>query len=164
MSQFDLKKLRSATFEPRKETLIFTGVGFAEFVKIAETPPPALAKCEWTVRGLTGEEVARVKGEQDRRKAAWDTSLIAQNAGFSEIAGLFQKLAGEDDIPPEYVRNLYAVRIGTVEPEGLSHEDVKVIAKRFPIEFMRIAEKIWTLTGLGAVDKKKALNSGKTSE
>ncbi len=161
MSGFDLKRLRAASFEPRKETLIFTGVGFAEFVESSETP--VLAKCEWTVRGLTGEEVARVKGEQDRRKAAWDTSLIAQNAGFAEIAGLFQKLAGEDDIPTEYVQNLYAVRIGTVEPEELSHEDVKTIAKRFPIEFMRIAQKIWTLTGLGAVDKKKALNSGTTS-
>lgn len=163
MNQFDLKKFRSASFMDRTETLIFTGPGFAEWAD--DTPENGVFKVEWVVRGLTGEEVARVKAEHSRRKQARDMSIAAKNADLApEVVEAFLALAGKDDLPQEYVRNLYVVRAGTVDPKGLTHDDVKTIAKRFPIEFMIIAEKIMTLTGLGGVDKKKVSNSGTTLE
>ena len=158
MARLDRKKLESSNFIDRTETIVFTGAGFAEWVD--DAPVNGQFKAEIVVRALTGAEIAKVREEHTRREHNRNLSDHAKNIGAPAVlVEALAMMAGEKDISPEYVRNLYVVRQGVIDPVGLTHEDVKILATRFPIEFMRIADKIMELTGLGGIDKKKVSNS-----
>ena len=158
MSKFNRSMLERSNFVARTETITFTGPGFAEWAD--ESPVNGQFKAEITVRALSGAEVAKVREEHTRREHNHALGIHARDIGAPvALVEALLAIAGEKDLAPEYVRNLYVVRQGVVDPSGLTHDDVKKLATNFPIEFMSIAEKIMTLTGLGGIDKKKVSNS-----
>lgn len=157
--EFDIAKFTQTTFQPRTADVpvadlapYFTGLGKGEGEK-AETPV-------WTIRGMTGDELARANEAVDRNRSR---SAIAQ--------GL---LSGKDDDVTDAVRELLgtgatvaddiAKRIEmlvtcSVAPE-CSHQVAVKLSQAFPIEFYQLTNRITQLTGLGAEPGKPKRSSG----
>lgn len=151
---FDIKKFRSAKFEDRT----------------AEVPVPDLA--EWfeegapavfTVRGLTGEELARCNeaAAKNKNMAAVLEALAGSNQK-EKVQGLREALGVTETVPNDLAKRLEQCAIATVNPD-LDHELAVKFAQAYPVEFYQITNKIMELTGQGrqVVQKK---SSGQTQK
>lgn len=134
---FDAKKFSRETWQPR----------------VAEVEVPELAAyygdgpAVWPVRGLTGEELFRVRqaGEQAGTLGALAEALAA---GKKDLADTIKELAGVGEaIPEDYTRRIEAVLLGSVEP--VERGALVKLGQVHPVVLTRLADKIFELTGLG---------------
>lgn len=104
---------------------------------------------EWTVRGLTGQELGQAKAAVAARKdiAALVSNLLAGQS--AEKADAVKRLfdLGED-VPPDVALRIHLLRLGSVSPAADEETAVK-ICTCFPIEFAQLTQRILELTGQG---------------
>lgn len=146
---FDSKRFAREKFEPRTESV----------------PVPALADwfgegeaAEWKVRGITGNESARINEAATKARATGDlAAALASAAGSKErIDGILTAAGLPTDAkqtPEDMVRRLEMLVIGSVEP-AIDLPVALQLAKAFPFEFFQLTTRIIALTGLGHIPGK----------
>lgn len=144
---FDSKSFKRAAFEPR--TQIVKVPELAEFFPDGE---PA----EFTVRGLTGMEIAACSAEYNKY------GLIVQafeqgKASKEQIKDIF---GDEDKATAEMMRDYKLLKIVL----GLDLDIAKKINANFPSVFKRLTSAVWILTDKGAEIKKKQPSSSGSQE
>jgi hypothetical protein len=152
----DLDKFVAASLSPRTATI----------------PVPELKaffggrdNAEWTVRGLTGTEMGRIKQAISKEGQEKLQALIEALAGAGDKAEALKAVMGTSgaDTPEDVSRRIEMLAAGSVEPSlGPEKRDVAVkLAEAFPTIFYNLTQHILTLTGQGhEVGKPK--RSGKT--
>jgi len=148
---FDTKGFIKAKFEPRVD---FVPVPFLkDFFGQDEIP-------QFKVRGLDIYEFAKVKEAKIKDKNI-EALIKALTTDRGQIEALKTAVGiTSDDVPGEAAGRIEAFRIGVIEPEFNIQETV-ILAKRFPIDFWLITQKIFELTGQG-MEIKKPSSSGDT--
>lgn len=141
---FDKKAFLKAKFEPRTEVLTIPAL--RGFFDAGEEP-------KFVVRGLDVYEFAAVKEAKLKSKNVDNLINIlanepAQIEALREAVGVVS-----NDVPGELASRLEALKLGLVEPE-MDQQMVVVFAKRFPIDFWVISQKVLELTGMGMEIKK----------
>lgn len=150
---FDVKAFSATKFEPRIET-----VEVDELKEFCKGDGPL----EFKVRGLTGEELYRVRGAVDN-----NNNLAAVLEGLTSIVGKEKAAALRDycgaggKTPDEHVRRLEMLVIACVDPKIERPLAVK-LAAAYPLVFNRLTDKILYLTGMGS-EVGKSKGSGKTN-
>lgn len=120
-------------------------------------------KPEWTVKGLTGQELA-MTNEAVKRNQNMSAILegIASNR-TDEIKEAISKLAGcGDGVPDDVAKRVSMLSLGSIDPKVDESLAVHLCTNN-PIEFYQITNVITRLTGLG-YDPGKLPPSGKTAE
>lgn len=146
---FDKKAFMKAKFEPRTEVLSIPAL--KEFFDAGEEP-------KFTVRGLDVYEFAAVKEAKLKSKNIDNLINIlasepAQIEALKEAVGIVS-----NDVPGELASRIEALKLGLVDPE-MDHQTIIIFAKRFPIDFWVVSQKVLELTGQG-MELKKPLPSG----
>lgn len=153
---FDLKKFSKAKFVPRTEAVAVPALGafFADE-----------AKAEFKVRGLTGEEMARVNEAQAKNKnIAAVVEAIASSSQADKVRGLKDSLGLGGDMPSDLVRRIEMLSLGCVEPE-LDIQAASKIFKVAPVDGYSLTNKITVLSGQGmTVGEQPASGKGKKSK
>jgi len=138
---FDIKKFKKTKFEPRTETISVPSL--AEFFSEENKP-------EFVVRGLTGEEFARVREAQAKYKNV--SALVEALAGANQkekIEAINESLGiGAEGLPEDMVRRLEMIQHGSVEPE-IDLEAARKIFQVAPVTAYEITNKIQELSGQG---------------
>ncbi len=115
------------------------------------------------VRGLTGEELARVNESVERNEKL---GLVAQALGGSneEQINAFKRLMGfMEEHPDDFIKRVETLKIGCVVPEFDQQMTLK-LAKNFPQEFMLITNTIYGLMKQGSAAVEKPKPSGETAK
>jgi hypothetical protein len=112
------------------------------------------------VRGLTGEELARVNEAQARNRNK-NAVIDALNSDKSEkMTDAIKELIGTgNSVPDDLARRIEMLAIASVAPE-CSHQVAVKLAESFPVEFYDLTNKITQLTGLGSEPGKPKRSSG----
>jgi hypothetical protein len=141
--------------------------------RVIDFPVPDLAPwCDgeavFKLRGLTGVELAQVRENLNRRKAAQKLLGEAESKSIdkaiTDACRVILGLVGEK-IPEEHAKFIDLIVFGCVEPK-MDIQAAAALGKNSSIEFEAIARQIMMLTGQGRSAKKKPLASGEiqTSE
>lgn len=142
--QFDADKFASAAFKRREEDVPVKDLAaWFKGTKEGETPV-------WRVRGLTGEELARVNEAQarNRNKSAIIEALSSDKQ--EKMTDAIKELIGTgNSVPDDLARRIEMLTIGSVAPE-CTHQVAVKLAEAFPVEFYELTTKITQLTGLGS--------------
>ena len=148
---FDNKKFLQTQFVPRE-----TNVPVPDMKDFF----PEDVKPVWTVRGLTGVELARTNEAVARNKdmAAILEGLISQS-NQEKVASVKQLIGIDSKVPGDIAKRVEMLVIGSVNPVIDTEIAVKVCSV-FPIEFYELTNKIVVLTGQGHVPGKPTV-SGK---
>ena len=154
---FKLKEFSKAKFEARTATVSVPAL--AEFFDEGE-------KAEFVVRGLTGEETARVNEAQSKSKNL--QAVVAALAGKDQtekIQALQESLGlSADTIPGDLARRIEMLAMGCADPVI----DVQTAAKIFkvaPVDGYNLTNEILRLSGQGmTVGKPKASGETKASK
>lgn len=138
---FDIEKFSNADLQQRQAK-----VAVPELKEFFGVDEPHV----WTVKGLTGEEHARVNEAVKQNK---DLGTLVQNL-FSEstekkIEAIREAFGMTDEVPDDIVRRIAMLRYGSIEPE-CSQEIAVKIASNFVIVLFNLTSKIMELTGLGS--------------
>ena len=152
---FNAKKFTKAKFEPRTETI----------------PVPALKDFfdgdpAWVVRGLTGEEMARVNEAQAKsRNLAAAVEALAGNGHAEKVQALRESLGLSDDsLPADLARRIEMLALGSVDPAI----DSQIAAKLFrahPVVGYELSNRITALSGQGmTLGESKGSGATKASE
>ena len=153
---FDLKKFEKAKFEPRTENVPVPAL--KQFFADNEKP-------EFTIRGLEGEEMARVNEAQSKHSniQAVIDALVGK-ASQEKVEALQKTLGLSNDMPSDLIRRVEILRIGCVEPKL----DAQLAAKIFrvaPVEAYDLSSKIQILSGQGMrLGEPKASGKKQTSK
>jgi len=115
------------------------------------------AEAVWTVRGMTGEELART-AELAARNKSLDTAVQALSSKQAEIDQMREVLGVGDDVPIELAKRIEQLLVCSVDPVPNRQAALK-LATTLPILFYQITNEIVRLTGLG-MDLKKSEPSG----
>ena len=143
---FDLQGFRKAEFETRTDQVRVEAL--AEWFEEGD-------ERVFTVRGLSGEELARVREATDKNRNVSDVVEALGSSQSRERVEAIRELIGvTESVPNELVRRLEQLTLGSVDPE-LDHEDAKLLAARYPIEFWELTGRIMELTGEGQQPVKK---------
>lgn len=137
----DLREFMRAKFEPRTKDILV----------------PALAP--WnngvaptvTVRGLTGQELARVREAAEKHRNIG--KLLEAMVGGSDkekVAAMRTALGVGDDLPEDFAKRIEMLTIAAVAPV-LDLEACLKLATSFPVEFYDLTNQITALTGMGHV-------------
>lgn len=115
----------------------------------------------WTVRGLTGHELARVN---QAAEAAGSLEALAQALAAqapAEKAEALRQILGlaDDDTPADLARRIEMLRLGSVDP-ACDRELAVALADRFPVEFYQLTNAISRLTGKGKTPGKPKGSGG----
>lgn len=140
---FDLAQFRGAvsTLAPRQEILRVEEL--ADWFPVGDEPI-------WTVRGLTGHEIALANDAASRIQLFAATVEALASAARSDQAAALKRLMGADGEPPEDLAKRYDHLVfGSVEP-AIAREDAIALFRWFPVTAYRLTNKILELTGLGA--------------
>ena len=119
-------------------------------------PVPSLASffedgdtAQMEVRGLTGEEMARVNEAQAKNKNIQAViEALAGGDGKEKVQAIQESLGLSDDVPSDLARRIELLRLGCVDPEV----DVQLAAKIFkvaPVDGYSLTNKIQVLSGQG---------------
>jgi len=149
---FKLKEFSKAKFEARTATVPVPAL--AEFFGEGDKP-------EFTVRGLTGEEMARVNEAQSKSKnIAAVIAAIASQTQSEKVRGLKESLGLSDDMPTDLARRIEMLALGCVDPV-LDVQSASKLFKVAPVDGYNLTNEILRLSGQGmTVGEPKA--SGKT--
>jgi hypothetical protein len=124
--------------------------------RTTEVPVPELSeffdkedKLIWTVRGLTGHELAKVN-EAIRLNKDIDSILsgITSETQSEKIEAVKESLGLTDNTPGDLVRRIAALKNASVDPVTSQEMAVK-LADTFPTIFYLLTNKIFELTGEG---------------
>ena len=120
---------------------------------------------EWTVRGLSGQELGWVNEGQSRTEELRALVLALSGSGAEEKAAAVREFLGldSDKVPPSVRRQVDILCLGSVNP-AIGDENrqlVLVLATHYPGTFLKLVNKIEELTGLGS-EPGKPKGSGKT--
>lgn len=157
---FDIKKFQKAEFAHREEK-----VNMDALKDFFDDKP------EFTVRGLTGEEMARVNEAQSKQKnLSAIVDALAANADTEKIKGLREAVGlTDDDVPGDLARRIEMLRLGCVDPE-LDERDAVKVFKVAPVDAYGATNTILQLSGQGmrpgeskSSGKKKASKQHSTS-
>lgn len=156
--QFDADKFASAAFKRREEDVPVKDLAaWFKGTKDGEAPV-------WRVRGLTGEELARVNEAQarNRNKSAIIEALSSDKQ--EKMTDAIKELIGTgNSVPDDLARRIEMLTIGSVAPE-CTHQVAVKLAEAFPVEFYELTTKITQLTGLGSEPgKPKRSSNAQTS-
>ena len=153
---FKDKDFVNAEFKPRTE----------------KVPVPDLAdwfdegdKAVWTIRGLTGTEIARAEEIAEKRNLSTAILEGILTLRADEVKEAITKLVGQgDEIPAEMAKKIEHVRLGSVDP--VCSEDLAVKLSRVsPTVFYTLAQKIWVLSAQGmSPGKSKPFGKAKKSK
>lgn len=151
---FDKKAFSKANFVPRTEQ-----VSVSSLADWFEGDPL------WTVRGLSFEELSRADSKADQTQTMIAVIEALSGGDKKEQATAIQEALGMgDNTPPQMIKRLEMLVIGSVSPEIDLPIAVK-LAENFPVEFKELTDKIITLTGQGRVlGKQKGSGSKQKSE
>lgn len=152
--EFDANKFASASFKRREEDVPVPDLR-DWFKGLKEDDKPV-----WRVRGLTGEELARVN-EASARNRNKNAVIDALNSDKAEkITDAIKELMGTSErVPDDLARRIEMLTIGSVAPE-CTHQVAVKLAEAYPVEFYDLTTKITTLTGLGSEPGKPKRSSG----
>ncbi len=156
---FDVKKFGKAKFEPRTEIVAVTSPALTAFFSDGDRP-------EFTVRAITGEEMARVNDATSKQKnLAAVVEALAGQAQAEKVSALRESLGlSDDDLPADLARRIEMLRLGCVSPEL----DLQTAAKIFRVAHVdgyNLSNKILVLSGQGLlVGEPKASGAKKTSD
>lgn len=107
------------------------------------------AAAEWTVRGLTGIEIATANDASSRIKIYAATVEALASAAHSDQADALKSLMGANGEPPEDLAKRFDhLTFGSVNP-AISREDAILLFATYPIVAYQLSNKILELTGLG---------------
>ncbi len=152
---FDAKQFLASRFEARTESVPVPALR-EWFSGLAEDEVPA-----FTVRGLTGAELARAEEAATKGRAATtailDTLRKAQR--LEGIDELERALGVDEKVPVQYALKMEHVVTGTVSPPLTLQLAVKLSIVA-PVELLMLHLKITELTGKGQVALKKPEASG----
>ncbi len=117
----------------------------------------------WTVRGLTGEELAKVNEAAANAKNmdAIINGIVSDDKG-DIAAAIREKIGMSADLPADLIRRMEMLILGSVEPV-VDRELAKKLADAYPIEFNLLTGEIYKLTGMGK-NPGKQNGSGKTPD
>lgn len=144
---FNATRFKKQQFQPRQEAVEVPALAIW-YDQDEEGEHP----CKWIVRGLTGQEFARVLDSSNKEKnLSAVIQAIASNQAkleeLKEVVGL------GDKTPTDLAKRIEQLVYGSVDPEIDSSIAVK-LAETFPIEFYILTNKITALTGQGMDIKK----------
>lgn len=140
---FDISKFETTTFKHRE--VVIPVPEFAVFFGEEDKP-------EWTVRGLTGPELAQVNDAVATNKNVEGVlEAIAGHFGVKDV----DVLKGVVGLPAEsenddLVRRFNMLALGSVTPE-CPHKIAVKMGQTFPRALYRLTNEIIQLTGLGMV-------------
>lgn len=117
----------------------------------------------WTVRALSGEDVAIMNEAQKRNQAMESLIGAAVSASMADKADAIKSMMGlGDNLPDDTARRIEALILGSVEPICDRELAVK-ISVYFPTDFINLSEEIFKLSGQGGeVVGKRASSTRKT--
>lgn len=137
---FDVEMFRHAEFSHRKAQISVPNL--TPF--FPDGGPPI-----WTVRGLSGEEIAR-SNESSARNAGIAAALYNSISGKTNIIEAIELLIGyRPDVPEDLAKRIEHMSFGSVSPVLDRPLVVKLFAV-YPAEAYILSQKIIELTGLGA--------------
>lgn len=149
---FNSKKFMKTEFQPRTQK-----VPVPDMADWFDQDTPA----EFTVRGLTGNELAITHEAVDKhRNIAGLISGLLSGQSQEKIEAIRTSLGVTEDVPGEIARRLEMITTACIDP----HLDMDVavkIAQVYPIEFYEITNTITKLTGQGQIPG-KSKPSGET--
>ncbi|MEJ1365620.1 MAG: hypothetical protein RPU42_11135 [Candidatus Sedimenticola sp. (ex Thyasira tokunagai)] len=134
----------AAQFKHRTEAVPV--LGLADWFNCEEGETP-----QWTVRGITGNELARANEAllKNKKLTIFTEALVAASKSKSESVREVQEALGvSDDVHGEIAKRLEMLVMGSVNPTIDLPVAVK-LAENYPIEFYMLTNKITTLTGQG---------------
>lgn len=158
--EFQASRFLAAAFEHRTEAVPMTG-DLAAWFTVGEGETAA-----WTVRSLTGEELARAnEAEVKNRNLSLLVEAIAatDKTKAQRISDAKKALGVSDDVPGEMAKRLEMLSTASIDPVCTLEMAVK-LATTFPIEFYQLTNKIIGLTGMGQVVVGKSKPSGLTGK
>lgn len=117
----------------------------------------------WTVRGMTGAELARCNDAVAKNRQLSTLAEVLETSTGSTLGEVKNAIGLGDRVPDEIAKRLENITIGSVSPTVSLPVAVK-LAEHFPVEFYLLTNKILELTGLGAQAEKKPTGSGPTPE
>ena len=138
---FDFKEFRKKKFEDRTKVLILKNFGDSK------------DEVEWKIRGLDSTDLAEIEDAVQKNKMLSDMadlifSATSENADSKDKISAVREITGLDDkVPSVLVRKYVVFEKGSVDPKIESHADSIKFAKVFPVEFNRICNEIYSLTG-----------------
>jgi hypothetical protein len=142
---FNEKKFLSTNFTPRTKD-----VTVPDLKDFFDPDTPAVFR----VRGLTGQELARVHEAVDKhRNIAGLISGLLSNQTQEKLDSIRAALGVTEDVPAEIARRLEMISIACVDP-AISLEAAVRLCETFPIEFYEITTAISELTGKGQLPGK----------
>lgn len=156
---FDAKKFANTDFVPRTKEVSLPGL--ASFF-----PPPQLPV--FTVRSITGEELARCQEEVEKNKQGRRALMAAAHTASAEVAAAVRTLltgvrgGSGADTPDGYILSLNIVHTALVDPV-LEYSQIVRLATAFPVEFGALRIAALELLGMGH-EPKKALGSTPSPE
>jgi hypothetical protein len=139
---FDLDRFRSLSLSPRQAQVRVNDL--AAFF-------PAGVEPVWTIRGLTGEEIARANAASQRQPAilaAVEALAAAGSAKADQIAAIQTLIGYGQDTPEDLAKRFDHLTFGSVDPVIDRESAVKLFAA-YPIVAYTLTNRILELTGLG---------------
>jgi hypothetical protein len=138
---FDQQKFSNTKFSPRTDTVQVPAL--ADFFPEGEKP-------EITIRGLTGEEFARVREAQEKNRNIVAVLEALAGAGAEEKIQAIRETLGldSDHVPDDLSRRIEQLALGSVDPVL----DVQAAAKIFrvwPVVGYDLTNRITVLSGQG---------------
>lgn len=153
----DLQAFLSAALQPRQQRV--------PVPELAHWLLPG-AEAVWTVRGLTGAELARANEAAESGLAKVRALVAALVGDAATKAADIRKSLGlsNEDVPQDISRRIEWLTAGSVHPVlGPDNRDVAVrMAETFPTQFYALTNTIINLTGQGA-ELGKPTRSGQTT-
>lgn len=151
--EFDLSAFDKASFTAREESVKVPDLAhFFKGLKEGEVPV-------WVVRGLSGEELAKVNEAQDRTAnitAVTEALMTGQPEQLKDTVN--QLLGNTGEVPADLARRHALLVAGSVNPKINQQVAVK-LAAAYPIEFYNLTTEIIRLTGMGSVPGKPKRSS-----
>lgn len=136
---FDLQRFRAASLAPRQQLVQVPEL--EDFFGEGVSPV-------WTVRGLTGEEIARSNNSSERVKLFAATVDALASAARSEQSEALKAMMGVTDVPEDLAKRFDHLTYGSVDPK-ISREDAVKMFAAYPVVAYTLTNKILELTGLG---------------
>lgn len=116
----------------------------------------------FVVRGLTGEELFRVRGSVERDNQVKALIEAVASTGAGQVKAIREAFGLADELHEDHIKRLEMLILATVDPKIDRPMAVKLAAVH-PVAFSRLTDKILVLTGLGQVAGKQK-GSGETTE
>ncbi len=146
---FDAEKFMKTSFARRTEEVL-----------LHDFPEPGETET-WTVQSLTAEELAEVDDAVVKNQALANLleSVVRASsdasAAIKERIRVIQEILGISGKVPNLLIKRYSLfRLGSADPK-VDQKFVIKFARVHPVEFQILSDKIYELTGMGQVAKKK---------